>query len=514
MGAGLPLQLQRGRRMNAAESHRLLGHAHDLELASTGPPHERGGKARLLDQCLRRHCFFPLLEGERRSRLGLAYQRADGASRVIVSPSHAEAFVQELAEWLSGTRREVSTTDLSRPRPRRVSSPPVGGNGTARFGAIETRSPSFAGILEQVAQVAGSDLSILLLGESGTGKEHLARAIHAASPRARGPFVAVNCSALADNLIESELFGHKKGAFTGAHAERLGAFVAANGGTLLLDEIGDAPVRVQLALLRALEAKTVRAVGSDRDQPVDVRVLGATSRDLQALIAQQTFRQDLYYRLAELIFELPPLRERREDIPALAEQILTALGESVTVSRQAQAALVQYAWPGNVRELRNVLKRAVALSRGTGVLQTVHFAPLGDGETNGDDSGGDFSGDAMRERDEATTSVSGASPFPVHVERRADEIWRDQVLPEDGPGNRHDQRALNRAALLCLAARAPMTAWPTALTREWHRLFGERWATSEEGRGFRAVLRQLGLDPKSDLDGTRVLSAVAEGSRR
>jgi hypothetical protein len=430
--------------------------------------------------------------------------------RVVVGASHPEAFVRELSEWLAAPRRDEVRLERSRPPARPSASAPMSREVLARFGNIETRSPAFARVLEHAAQVASSNLSVLLLGESGTGKEHLARAIHEASPRARGPFVAVNCAALADSLIESELFGHKKGAFTGALDARPGAFVSARGGTLLLDEIGDAPLRVQLALLRALEAKTIRAVGSDVDQAVDVRVIGATSRDVRELIERQVFREDLFYRLAELTLELPPLRARREDIPGLAVQILRALGESVTVSQQAEAELVQHAWPGNVRELRNALKAAVAMSQGSATLQATHFARVGVGEGMSGDGSAEFDGGGAR------YSATGAAvlTFPVHVVRYADEIWREGALPDEAPGNRHDQRALNRAALICLASRGPLTAWPSALTREWHRLFGERWATAEEGRGVRAVMRQLGLDPKSASEQERVLGVLrAVGSR-
>jgi len=232
---------------------------------------------RLLDNAFHGHCFFHLLEGDRRARLGLVYQRADGTSRVIVGAGRPDTFVRELGEWLRDNPRPTGT-EVPRPRALRPSSPPLTGETASRFGTIETRSARFAAVLEELKRVAGTDLSILLLGESGTGKEHLEQAIHRASPRAAGPFVAVNCSALADNLIESELFGHRRGSFTGAHADRSGAFVAADGGTLLLDEIGDAPLRVQVALLRTLEAKTVRAVGADRDQHVDVRVLAVPHR--------------------------------------------------------------------------------------------------------------------------------------------------------------------------------------------------------------------------------------------
>jgi transcriptional regulator with AAA-type ATPase domain len=465
------------------------------------PPEQLDTAAKaLLDRALSQYLFFPVLEAERRPRLALAYERNDGSTSVLLSATDASAFVRDLTAFL----RERDASTPTEPRRFRSTPPPTSALSTdvlARFGSIETRSPRFAPVLDQLANVATAELSILFLGESGTGKEHFANAIHAASTRASGPFVAVNCSALTDDLIESELFGHKRGAFTGAQSDRAGAFAAANGGTLLLDEIGDAPLRVQLALLRALENKTIRPVGSDSDRTVDVRVLAATSRNLGELIEHRTFRKDLYYRLAEVRLTLPPLRERREDIRELIGSILNGLGERVTVSREAEALLIRYDWPGNVRELRNALKRAVALSRGTGVLQAVHFSELGELESDG-----------ASEADTGLNVITGRLVFPAHVVRFADEIWKKGDLREAG-GNRHEQRAVHRAALLCLSSRAPLRAWPKQLVPHWHRLFAERWATAEEGRGLRELVRQLGLDSRSEPTRMQVMAAV-DAARR
>jgi transcriptional regulator with PAS, ATPase and Fis domain len=256
----------------------------------------------------------------------------------------------------------------------------------ARFGGIETKNERFARVLKQLAAFADDELGILFLGETGTGKEHLASAVHRASRRAAGPFHAVNCAAIPAELIESELFGHKKGAFTGAHDERSGAFRSAEGGTLFLDEIGDAPPRVQLALLRALEARCIKPVGTDREVTVDVRLLSATSQNLPELIRRGAFRKDLFYRIADLELTLPPLRERREDLRPLSDVVLANLGTEARLSRQAEALLLRHPFPGNVRELQSVLKRAVALSRGAHVLEAVHFAHLL-GEQDGSMSG-------------------------------------------------------------------------------------------------------------------------------
>ncbi len=215
-------------------------------------------------------------------------------------------------------------------------------------------------------KVVSTDTALLILGETGTGKERLARAIHAESHRAGGPFVAVNCAALPESLLESELFGHERGAFTGAVRARRGYFELAHGGTLFLDEIGDVPLHLQAKLLRVLEEKRIVRVGGERHIQVDVRVMAATNRDLEAAVAEERFREDLYYRLAVVTLTLPPLRERREDIPALALSYLdhfrAVLGRAVEGIRpEAMAALVRYDWPGNVRELVNVMERAVLL---------------------------------------------------------------------------------------------------------------------------------------------------------
>jgi DNA-binding NtrC family response regulator len=210
-----------------------------------------------------------------------------------------------------------------------------------------------------VEKLAPTETPVILLGETGTGKEGLARALHARSHR-RGPLVVVDCGALAPALIESELFGHARGAFTGAVAERPGAFVEAEGGTLFLDEVGDLPLELQPRLLRALEGRQVKRLGEDRHRNVDVRIVAATNRPLDAEVKAGRFRSDLYFRLAVAALRVPPLRERREDIPALVRAMLTQLGrETFDLSSELITRLSTYEWPGNVRELRNVVARAV-----------------------------------------------------------------------------------------------------------------------------------------------------------
>jgi two-component system NtrC family response regulator len=223
-------------------------------------------------------------------------------------------------------------------------------------------------VLSLVRRAAPSDATVLIRGESGTGKELIARAIHAASGRAAGPFVAVNCAALPETLIESELFGHEKGAFTGAQSARQGRFEAAHGGSLFLDEIGDLPLHVQVKLLRVLQERQIERLGSNRAIPVDVRLLAATHRDLEALVRGGRFRDDLYYRINVVTIALPPLRERRQDIPPLLDRFLERFaavnGKPIRgLTREAREALLRYDYPGNVRELENIVERAVVLTR-------------------------------------------------------------------------------------------------------------------------------------------------------
>ncbi len=227
-------------------------------------------------------------------------------------------------------------------------------------------SPSMAALFEMVRSIAPTGSTVLITGESGTGKELVAGAIHALSPRRDGPFVSVNCGALPDTLLESELFGHMKGSFTDAHQNKKGLFEAAHRGTLFLDEVGETSPSMQVKLLRALQEKKIRRVGSTEEVEVDVRVLSATNVPLETLVRERRFREDLFYRLQVIPIRTPPLRERREDIPLLADHFMRRyaqeMGKKVAkISDQALGLLSRYAWPGNVRELENVMERAVAL---------------------------------------------------------------------------------------------------------------------------------------------------------
>lgn len=236
------------------------------------------------------------------------------------------------------------------------------------------RAPAFQQMLALVARVAPSQAAVLLLGESGTGKELVARAVHETSPRAQRALVAVDCASLPDNLFESELFGHERGAFTGANTARAGLVEAASGGTLFLDEVGDIPLLMQVKLLRLLETGTYRRVGSTELRHADIRVVAATHRDLERMVAEGRFREDLYYRLSIFPIHLPALRERREDIPLLASALLQRVvpGRQLALALPALKLLQAQDYPGNVRELRNLLERASLLCDGQ-TLQAAHI---------------------------------------------------------------------------------------------------------------------------------------------
>jgi len=233
-------------------------------------------------------------------------------------------------------------------------------------------SPALRQVMSAIDRAAGTDTTVLLEGESGTGKELCARALHNASPRANGPFVAINCAAIPENLLEAELFGYERGAFTGANQRKIGKFEMAQRGTIFLDEIGEMPLALQAKMLRAIETKRIERLGGNTSILVDVRIVAATNRMLRQAVANRQFREDLYFRLSVFPVTVPPLRDRKDDIPKLAlhfvERVCRDVGKKLTVSPEAMALLVEHTWPGNVRELQNAIERAVILADGERLL--------------------------------------------------------------------------------------------------------------------------------------------------
>lgn len=296
-----------------------------------------------------------------------------GRSLILLARNAEEELLEEAIARLDPF--QMLTQPVSAPALRLAvlrSLPAEGPGSGAREGHRRARallgvSAAIREVLEQVRQVAPLQVSVLILGETGTGKELVARAIHEKSPRAQAPFVAVNCSAMPDSLLESELFGYQRGAFTGADRSKRGLFQQASGGTLFLDEVGDTSPALQAKLLRAIEEQEIRPIGAEQTVPVDVRVVSATHCDLRQAMERETFRRDLFYRLNTIEIYVPPLRRRRVDIPFLAQHFTEELGEiharRITLGEDFVDRLLQHDFPGNVRELRNAVERAIALAR-------------------------------------------------------------------------------------------------------------------------------------------------------
>ena len=323
----------------------------------------------------------PLCAGDRCHGL-LALDRRTCQAYDEATVALAEAYGTILALAFHNAKQRVALSQLNaqtRERARRLEERWLGEPDSV---LRDSRAPAMQRVVAQATQVAATDTPVLLHGETGTGKERLARALHAWSERREGPFVAVNAAAIPEGLVESELFGHVKGAFTGALRDRVGAFEAAHGGTLLLDEIGDLGPDLQTKLLRVLQERTIRPVGGE-ERRVDVRVIAATHVDLERAVEQGTFRRDLYYRLAVFPLTLPPLRERLEDLEPLcavllAEQAHRTGRAGLSLHPDALARLRGYAWPGNVRELANALERAAILCpEATITPEHLHFTPCG-----------------------------------------------------------------------------------------------------------------------------------------
>ena len=280
-----------------------------------------------------------------------------GAADFITKPFELDALRLKVRQLLAHSALEQEVKQLRDEVQRRQ-----------QLGELIGRSPAMQDVFRTIERLAKSRANVLLTGESGTGKELAARAIHACGPRAEGPFVAVNCSAINPNLVESELFGHERGAFTGAHEQRRGRFESAAGGTLLLDEIGDLDPSVQVKLLRAIQERVIERVGGTQTIPVDVRIVAATHRDLEREVAEGRFRQDLFFRINVVPLRMPPLRERGDDIRLLTEHCLERhaqeVGQTLRLSTSAASALQRHPWPGNVRELENAIEHGAAMAEG------------------------------------------------------------------------------------------------------------------------------------------------------
>jgi len=300
-------------------------------------------------------CAVLLVTGHESVRTAVEAMR-EGAADYLAKPVDIAELRTRLARAVESVRLKRTNTELQRQIDKRFG-----------FEGIIGQSPAMQRVFDVLGQVSSTNATVLILGESGTGKELAARAIHTNSPRAKRPFVAVNCAALSEELIESELFGHVKGAFTGAIASKEGRFVYADLGTLFLDEVGDMPLATQAKLLRVLETREVVPVGGNATVKVDVRLVSATNRDLLKMVAEGTFREDLLYRLKVVTLRMPSLRERRADLPLLIEHFVSEFARSHQrtirgITPEARTILVRYDWPGNVRELRNVIENMVVLA--------------------------------------------------------------------------------------------------------------------------------------------------------
>ncbi len=285
-----------------------------------------------------------------------------GAYDYITKPFKLDEVRINISNALRGQNLEVENRVLKKQLSKEYS-----------FQSLIGNSSSMHRIYDLIKRVAEAKTNVLVTGESGTGKEMVAKAIHYNGPLKDRPIITVNCGAIPESLMESEMFGHKKGSFTGAHADKLGLFEAANGGSLFLDEIGELPLTIQVKLLRAIQERVIRMVGGVDDIPIDVRIIAATNRDLQDMVNKKTFREDLFYRLNVIQIQTPPLRERKDDVLVLAQHFLKKynerLGRAVKdISQEAQDLLVKYDYPGNVRELENIIERTVALESGTTIL--------------------------------------------------------------------------------------------------------------------------------------------------
>jgi two-component system response regulator GlrR len=387
-----------------------------------------------------------------------------GAYGFVTKPFHDHDLLQKLKQTVDSHRMHRELTAL-----RRV----VGAAGDERAQLVGV-SPAIERVREMIALVAPSDSTVLVLGESGTGKELVARCIRALSLRSHGPFVAVNCAGLSTELLESTLFGHKRGSFTGAVSDREGLFGAAKKGTLFLDEIGETPLEVQAKLLRVLQEHRYTAVGSTVEQEADVRIVAATNRDLRHEIAEKRFREDLFYRLHVVPIAMPPLRERADDIPLLAEIFLERAAARVNrpcprIGDQALAALRAHPWPGNVRELENVMEAAVLLCR-TGELDVDHLPGVGTGALAG-----------------SAASPAGLAA-PNELVRNTESLFANYANPNSPPPPplREARDAFERAYLEAVLARSNGNVTTAAKVAERNRT------------DFYDLMRRHGLSPRRE----------------
>ncbi|MBK7326943.1 MAG: sigma-54-dependent Fis family transcriptional regulator [Propionivibrio sp.] len=366
-----------------------------------------------------------------------------GIWQYLMKPWHADQLLLTLQSAADLWRLQQENQRLSlelRDSPeylaRQVASRRVTAKAQAGFDRLTRAADSpLNEVCELAKKIAGHDLSILITGDSGTGKELLARAIHYASPRAEGSFVVENCSALPDTLLEGELFGHKRGAFTGATEDRIGLFQQADGGTLFLDEIGETSPAFQVKLLRALQEGEVRPVGSPRPVAVDVRIIAATNRDLEDDVASGRFREDLYYRIAGMTLYLPSLRERPQDIPLIVDELFKrSSATDLRMSADAMNLLVGYSWPGNVRELQNEVRRAIALGSGA-VLGAELLSQR-------------LTKPAKKAGRRMQTAEGGSRLLKHHMERLEEQLIRDAMLRHKGNKTRvADELGLTRLGL-------------------------------------------------------------------
>jgi two-component system nitrogen regulation response regulator GlnG len=315
-------------------------------------------------------------------------------------------------------------------------------------GAIVGSCPAMREVYKAIGRVAAQDVPVLITGESGTGKELVARAVYQHGPRAKAPFLALNCAAIPENLLESELFGHEKGAFTGADRRRIGKFEQCHGGTIFLDEIGDMPLALQAKILRLLQDQAFERVGGNETVRTDVRLIAATHRDLKAWSDEGRFRPDLYYRLGVFAIHLPPLRERGDDLPLLVQHFLRRfsreLGREVQeVTQEALERLRGYSWPGNVRELQSVLKQALLQARGTTLLPT--FLPALPGEPSGPVTASPPAGDPNLEAFIRSRLASGEDELYAETHRQVDRLLLTRVLEEMGGNQLQAARRLGIA---------------------------------------------------------------------